>query len=67
VLPVSATVEQYDFSAHADRSGLLAVLDSYRDAEVLVTHGDDCAGFAGDLRADGFDARAPALGDRLTV
>jgi len=67
VLPVSAQVEQYDFSAHADRSGLLAVLDSYRDAEVLVTHGDDCAGFAGDLRADGFDARAPALGDRLTV
>mgnify|MGYP000586771023 CR=1 FL=1 len=63
VLPVSARVEQFDFSAHADEAGLRSFLDAYRDSEVLVVHGDDCPGFASDLRADGFDAAAPAVGD----
>ncbi|HMB49755.1 MAG TPA: MBL fold metallo-hydrolase, partial [Natronoarchaeum rubrum] len=63
VLPVSARVEQYDFSAHADRGGILDVLDDYRDAEILVNHGDRCEAFAEELRAAGFDASAPALGD----
>jgi len=67
VLPVSAQVESYDFSAHADRDGLLAFLDDYRNASVLVNHGDDCGGFAADLRADGFDATAPALGETGTA
>jgi len=67
VLPVSARVEQFDFSAHADDAGLRSVLEAYRDSEVLVVHGDDCAGFASDLRADGFDADAPAVGDEHTV
>jgi len=34
VRPVSARVESYDFSAHADRGGLESFLDSYRDARV---------------------------------
>ena len=63
VMPISAQVESYDFSAHADRDGLLEFLDAYRDAEVLVNHGDRCEAFAGELRADGFDASAPELGD----
>ncbi len=67
VLPVSATVEQFDFSAHADREGLRDFLDSYRDTPILVTHGDDTAGFADRLAADGYDARAPSIGDRLSV
>ncbi|AGB38093.1 MBL fold metallo-hydrolase [Natronococcus occultus] len=64
---VSAQVEQYDFSAHADREGLLAFLEEYADAHVLVNHGDRCEEFAADLREDGFDAAAPALGDRLAL
>jgi len=67
VVPVSAQVEQYDFSAHADREGLRSFLDSYRDTPVLVVHGDDCEGFADRLRADGYEASAPAVGDQLTV
>ncbi len=67
IMPVSARVEQYDFSAHADRDGLLAFLDDYRDAEVLVNHGDRCEQFADELREDGYDASAPELGDRVTV
>ncbi|EFW92250.1 beta-lactamase domain protein [Haladaptatus paucihalophilus DX253] len=67
VMPVSAQVESYDFSAHADRDGLLEFLDSYRDATVLVNHGDRCAAFAEELRADGYDASAPELGSRFEI
>ncbi|WP_132059146.1 MBL fold metallo-hydrolase [Halorussus amylolyticus] len=67
VMPVSAQVESYDFSAHADRDGLLGFLDSYRDSEILVNHGDRCAEFADELREEGFDASAPELGERIAV
>ena len=67
MLPVSAQVERYDFSAHADRSGLRSFLAAYEDAEVLVNHGDDCPGFAERLRTDGYEARAPELGERVAV
>jgi len=66
-MPVAAQVESYDFSAHADREGILAFLDDYRDAEVLVNHGDRCEAFAEELRADGFAATAPAVGDAVDV
>ena len=66
-MPVSAQVEQYDFSAHADRERLLSFLDAYRDATVLVNHGDRCEAFADELAADGFDASAPAVGDSSVV
>ena len=67
VMPISAQVESYDFSAHADRRGLLAFIEKYRDAEVLVNHGDDCAAFAEQLREDGFEASAPELGETVRV
>jgi putative mRNA 3-end processing factor len=67
VMPVAARVEQYDFSAHADRDGLRSFLDSYADAEVVVNHGDRCADFAAELDADGFAATAPDVGETITV
>lgn len=66
VMPVSAQVESYDFSAHADRDGLLDFLDSYRDATVLVDHGERCATFAEMLRGMEFDATAPELNECIT-
>ncbi len=66
-MPVSARVELFDFSAHADRDGLLAFLDDYRESRVLVNHGDRTAAFADELRADGYDAEAPELGERVSV
>ena len=66
-MPVSAQVEQYDFSAHADEAGIRAFLDAYRDARILVNHGDRCEDFATDLRADGYDATAPAVGDVVSL
>ncbi|MBZ6495799.1 MBL fold metallo-hydrolase [Natrinema longum] len=62
VMPVSAQVEQYDFSAHADRDSLLDFLKSYEGSSILVNHGDKCDQFASDLQADGFEATAPQLG-----
>lgn len=62
VMPVAARVERFDFSAHADRSGLLAFLSAYRDARILVGHGDRCEDFADELRTEGFAASAPTLG-----
>ncbi len=67
VVPVSAQVEYYDFSAHADTAGLRTFLDDFREAEVLVNHGDQCAAFATDLRDDGFDANAPTIGETVTI
>jgi len=67
VMPVSAQVEWYDFSAHADRRGLRSLLDSYRDATVLVNHGDRCAAFADDLAEDGFRTLAPAVGETVSI
>ncbi|MDZ7731291.1 MAG: MBL fold metallo-hydrolase [Natrialbaceae archaeon] len=67
VMPVSAQVERYDFSAHADRQGLLAFLEPYGESQTLVVHGDRCDQFAAELRAEGVRATAPRLGERLSV
>ncbi|MFB6151515.1 MAG: MBL fold metallo-hydrolase [Haloarculaceae archaeon] len=66
-MPVAARVEQYDFSAHADREGLRSFLDPYEDARLLVNHGDRCGEFAAELAADGYRASAPELGESVTV
>ena len=66
-LRVSAQLERYDFSAHADRDGLRSFLDAYANTPILVTHGDSCSWFASELREDGFDAAAPAIGDAVDV
>jgi putative mRNA 3-end processing factor len=67
VMPVAAQVEQYDFSAHADRQGLLGFLDSYLETRILVNHGDRCGAFAEELQDEGYAASAPALGATVDV
>jgi putative mRNA 3-end processing factor len=67
VMPVSARVEWYDFSAHADRRGLMELLSEYEDTRVLINHGDRCQMFADELADDGFDASAPELGHEVVV
>ncbi|MES3516110.1 MAG: MBL fold metallo-hydrolase [Natronomonas sp.] len=67
VMPVSAQIEQYDFSAHADRSGLRSFLESYRETPIQVVHGDRCGRFAEELSADGWTASAPELGETIVV
>jgi putative mRNA 3-end processing factor len=64
---VSAQVESYDFSAHADRDGLRSFLEAYRGTPLLVNHGDSCVWFAGELESEGHEARAPELGATVEV
>lgn len=67
VMPVSAQVESYNFSAHADHNGLRAFLESYRDSKILIGHGDRCEWFAAELRDDGYDATAPELNEQIKI
>jgi len=46
---------------------LRSFINEYRDAQVLINHGDRCVDFAADLRADGFHASAPKLDERIVV
>ncbi|MFC7072940.1 MBL fold metallo-hydrolase [Halovenus rubra] len=65
VLPVSAQVEQYNFSAHADREELQSFLEPYESSKILVNHGDQCEQFATFLRQDGYEATAPPLAESI--
>ncbi|WP_280535741.1 MBL fold metallo-hydrolase [Halopenitus sp. POP-27] len=67
MMPVSAQLEQYDFSAHADREGLRSFLEPYVESgsRILVVHGDRCRAFADALSTASGDASAPAVGETL--
>ena len=56
-----------DFSAHAGRDTLLAFVRRMNPKKVIVVHTDTGAGFAQELRAEGFDAVAPKVGERVQV
>ncbi|MEF8807814.1 MBL fold metallo-hydrolase [Natronomonas sp.] len=66
-LRVSAQVESYDFSAHADSGGLRDFLSDYEGTPLLVNHGDSCEWFAEQLRSEGHDAAAPELGETVEI
>ncbi len=67
IMPISAQVEWYDFSAHADKDGLMELLNEYKDTRVLINHGDRCQRFADELNASEFDATAPTLGQEISI
>jgi putative mRNA 3-end processing factor len=64
---VSATVEQLDFSAHADENGLRAFLSEYSESQIFVMHGDQCDSFATALSNTRYTATAPHNGETITV
>ncbi|MFA4946056.1 MAG: MBL fold metallo-hydrolase [Candidatus Micrarchaeia archaeon] len=65
--PIKLAVRQFDFSAHAGRKQLFARIKKLNPEKVFCVHGDDCAAFAADLRAQGFDAVAPKTEESFTV
>ncbi len=67
VMPVAARVEAYDFSAHADREGLVEFLSNYTETPLLINHGDRSEAFAAELRENGYEASAPELGETVTA
>lgn len=52
---VRADVRRYNLSAHADRRGLLQIIDRIRPEHTMLVHGvpDDQAGFRGELHRKG--------------
>ncbi|MFW5965826.1 MAG: MBL fold metallo-hydrolase [Halodesulfurarchaeum sp.] len=64
---ISARIEQFDFSAHADREGLDRFLNEYAREKVVVVHGERTDQYATELRSTGIDAVAVKNGDRITI
>ncbi|MFH1200491.1 MAG: MBL fold metallo-hydrolase [Candidatus Micrarchaeota archaeon] len=62
-------VSFYDFSAHCGRKELIQHAKDVNPAKILCMHGDEgkIDAFVASLRAEGFDASAPALGERITI
>jgi len=64
-------LEQFDFSAHADQTGLLTMVERSLKAgceRVITMHGDRCPQMAEWVRQEcGVDAHAPQNGEELTV
>jgi putative mRNA 3-end processing factor len=60
-------VEQMDFSAHCDRNSLLEFFERTNPGKIVLVHGDRTPEFAQELKKMGFDATAPANGDKLRI
>jgi len=58
-IKIDLPVKQFDFSAHAGKKDLLETVKRLTPEKVFCVHGDDCAGFADELKEKGFDAIAP--------
>ncbi|MDY6764211.1 MAG: MBL fold metallo-hydrolase [Halobacteria archaeon] len=73
VVPISAQVELYDFSAHAGSTGLREYVEKAVNSgveHVLCVHGDeeDCVDFAEWVRDElNVEAMAPKLGEEISI
>ncbi len=56
-----------DFSAHAGRRELFELVEKVNPTKVFCIHGDKCTQFAEDLKVEGFDAYAPAMGETVSI
>lgn len=70
-IKVMAEVKKFEFSGHADRTELFAMLRKIEgDPKVLTVHGDNesCKTFAQEIHDEfGWDAHAPAVNDTVQV
>src|SRR4030043_327077 len=58
-------VEKLDFSAHTDHDHLIDFFRKTNPGKIILVHGDKNPAFAGELKGMGFDAFAPANGDKI--
>jgi len=70
-MKVKATVKQFEFSGHGDRTALFNMIKNIKgDPKVLTVHGDEnsCTKFADEIQEKfGLDAYAPKLGEEIAV
>jgi len=64
---VRVPVEYLDFSAHASREDLFKFVEKASPEKIFCVHGETCQDFAGELRAKGYDAVAPKIGESFVV
>jgi putative mRNA 3-end processing factor len=59
----------FEFSAHVGKTGLHKAVKKWSPEKVIVVHGDPEVedGFVADLKAEGFDALAPGLGEKVKL
>ena len=56
-----------DFSAHAGRGELFDLAEKLKPDRIFVVHGDHCIEFAEELKLEGFEASAPAMGETIEI
>jgi len=70
-IKVKATVKQFQFSGHGDRTALFDMIKNIKgNPKVLTVHGDEnsCTKFAEEIQEKfGLDAHAPKLGEVITM
>ena len=66
-MKIKMNIQKFDFSAHSGRTDLFNFVEKINPSKVLCMHGDDCEGFAKELKEKGFDAIAPKNGNKLEV
>ena len=70
-IKVKATVKQFQFSGHGDRTALFDMIKNIKgDPKVLTVHGDEnsCTKFAEEIQEKfGLDAHAAKLGEEIAV
>ena len=70
-IKVKATVKQFQFSGHGDRTALFDMIKNIKgNPKVLTVHGDEnsCTKFAEEIQEKfGLDAHAPKIGEEITM
>jgi putative mRNA 3-end processing factor len=66
-LKIKMSINQFDFSAHSDRTNLFDFVNKIKPKKVFCIHGDYCERFAQELKGRGFDAVAPRNGDVIDI
>ncbi len=66
-IKIDLPVEYLDFSAHAGRSELFEFIERIDPSQIICNHGDSCVAFADELKAKGYDASAPAMGETVQI
>jgi len=66
-IPINLNVFYEPLSAHAGRNELFEFIEKTNPDKVICVHGDDCPGFAEELKENGFNAIAPELGDVISI
>ncbi len=66
-MDVSLPVNYMDLSAHAGRTDILDFIKKANPEKVVIVHSDSAKEFEADLRSKGYNAIAPAAGDKIEV